>query len=109
MIRCYNPFLCLIFLPFPRHYQATVAIRQTETEAESLARHTRNSQGLYVLDVFKQIFKYQLNLSNINQVALLVARMKQKLSLKLDMLGTVRFCIRLMYSHVFFNFYLNLI
>ena len=31
MIRCYNPFLCLIFIHFPRHHQATVASLQTET------------------------------------------------------------------------------
>ena len=64
-------FVCLIFIPFPRHYQATVTSRQSETVAESLARHARNSQGLCMLNVFVLIFQYHLIFSNINQEPLL--------------------------------------
>ena len=46
---------------FPRNYEATVASRQTETEAESQARHAGNNQGLYIVDVFRRILKYHLN------------------------------------------------
>ena len=60
MIRYYNPFLCLVFINFPQHYQATVASRQTETEAESIARHARNSQGFYMLDVFAYVENFYL-------------------------------------------------
>ena len=41
---------------FPRNYEATVASRQTETEAEFQARHVRISQGLYMVDVFSDVF-----------------------------------------------------
>ena len=37
---------------------------------------------------------------NINQEPLLVARLKQKLTLKLDMLGTVNVCICLLFLHM---------
>ena len=41
---------------------ATAASRHNETEAESQARHARNSQGLYMLDVFAHVFNYYLNI-----------------------------------------------
>ena len=40
----------------------TAARRQTETVAESVARHARNSQGLCMLDVSARVFNFYLNL-----------------------------------------------
>ena len=56
MIRWYEHFFRQICIPFPRHYQATIASRHNETEAETQARHAQDSQGMYMHNVFAHDF-----------------------------------------------------